>query len=170
MAGKRATGVVKWFSSERCYGFITPDDGSEDVFVHQSEIQAQGFRTLGDGENVEFDIVQDQNGRSKASHVTGPGGVDVKGGDRPYGGGGRGYRGGGGYRGDGGGGYGGGGYRGDGGGGYGGGDSGYRGGGGYGGGGGSGYRDGGGGGRYGGGGGGDGYDNRGGGGRYEATR
>lgn len=71
---------MKWFSSEKGYGFITPDDGSEDVFVHQTEIKSQGFRTLGDNETVEFDIVQDQNGRSKASNVTGPNGADVKGG------------------------------------------------------------------------------------------
>lgn len=144
MAGKRATGTVKWFSSEKGYGFITPNDGSEDVFVHQTEIKSSGFRTLGEGEEVEFDIVQ-ENGRSKASHVTGPAGADVKGGDGDrqaprrdnYGGGG-----GGGYqqRGGGGGGYGGGGR--DGGGGYGGGGGGYQ--------------------R--GGGGGGGYDNRGGGG------
>ena len=50
------SGTCKWFNSEKGYGFVTPDDGSEDVFVHQSVIKAQGFRTLADGEPVEFEV------------------------------------------------------------------------------------------------------------------
>lgn len=135
MSSERVTGKVKWFSDQKGYGFITPDDGSEDLFVHQSEIRSEGFRSLGEGEEVEFEIVNDAN-RTKAADVTGPGGNPVQGTTRGGGGGGgRGgdYRGGGGY---GGGGYGGsGGGRGMGGGGYGGGGYGGRGGGGGGGGG-----------------------------------
>ena len=50
-----ATGVVKWFSNEKGYGFITPDDGGADLFVHHSEIQATGFKTLAEGAKVEFE-------------------------------------------------------------------------------------------------------------------
>lgn len=103
MSGGKHTGTVKWFSSDKGFGFITPADGSEDVFVHQTEIKAQGYRTLADGEEVEFDVVQDNRGRSKAANVTGPGGADVKGVPRDQRGGGRGG-GGGGWRGGGGGG------------------------------------------------------------------
>ena len=50
-----ATGTVKWFSDDKGFGFIAPDDGSSDLFVHQSEIQADGFRTLAEGAKVEFE-------------------------------------------------------------------------------------------------------------------
>ncbi|MFN8160258.1 MAG: cold shock domain-containing protein [Solirubrobacterales bacterium] len=50
-----ATGVVKWFSNEKGYGFITPDDGGDDLFVHHSEIQAEGFRSLEDGARVSYE-------------------------------------------------------------------------------------------------------------------
>ena len=50
-----ATGTVKWFNESKGYGFITPDDGSADVFVHFSAIQADGFRTLNEGQSVSFD-------------------------------------------------------------------------------------------------------------------
>jgi CspA family cold shock protein len=50
-----ATGTVKWFNETKGYGFITPDDGTADVFVHFSAIQAEGFRTLGEGQKVSFD-------------------------------------------------------------------------------------------------------------------
>ena len=73
-------GTVKWFNSEKGYGFITPDDeGEDDVFVHQTAIQAQGFRSLAEGESVEFEVMTDENGRRKASSVTGPDGTDVQG-------------------------------------------------------------------------------------------
>ncbi len=61
------------------YGFIVPDDGSTDIFVHQSEIQSKGFRSLADGEAVEFIPQNEPNGRVKATKVTGPGGSQVQG-------------------------------------------------------------------------------------------
>lgn len=57
-----ARGAVKWFSAEKGYGFITPDDGTKDLFVHHSAIQADGFRTLNEGEKVEYDVTQGQKG------------------------------------------------------------------------------------------------------------
>jgi CspA family cold shock protein len=50
-----ATGTVKWFSDEKGYGFIAPDDGSEDLFAHQSAIDGQGFRSLSEGEKVSYE-------------------------------------------------------------------------------------------------------------------
>jgi len=79
-------GTCKWFDSKKGYGFITPEDGSEDIFVHQQSIQADGFRSLGEGEPVEFDIEVDDSGRKKAINVTGPGGSQVRGDQRPRGG------------------------------------------------------------------------------------
>ncbi len=58
----RTTGTVKWFNDAKGFGFITPEDGSKDCFVHHSAIQAQGFRTLAEGERVEFDRVEGQKG------------------------------------------------------------------------------------------------------------
>jgi len=79
---KHLTGSVKWFNSRKGFGFITPDNGQEDVFVHQSAVHAEGFRSLGEGEKVEFVIVNDEKGRPKALDVTGPNGSFVQGAPR----------------------------------------------------------------------------------------
>lgn len=73
----RETGKVKWFSNEKGYGFIERD-GREDVFVHHSEIEMDGYRTLDAGEPVEFDLVAGEKG-PKAQKVvrTAAGGADV---------------------------------------------------------------------------------------------
>jgi cold shock protein len=57
-----ATGTVKWFSSEKGYGFITPDGGGEDLFVHFSAIARSGFKTLDEGTKVSFEVTQGQKG------------------------------------------------------------------------------------------------------------
>ena len=63
-----ATGTVKWFNPEKGFGFITPDDGSADVFVHFSAIQGDGYRNLEENQKVEFDVSQGQKG-PQASNV-----------------------------------------------------------------------------------------------------
>ena len=63
-----ATGTVKWFSSEKGFGFITPDDGSADVFVHFSGIAGDGYRNLDENQKVEYDLGQGQKG-PQASNV-----------------------------------------------------------------------------------------------------
>lgn len=58
------TGTVKWFNESKGFGFITPEDGSKDVFVHFSAIQGAGFRSLAEGQKVQFDVEQGQKGPS----------------------------------------------------------------------------------------------------------
>lgn len=62
-------GVVKWFNPTKGYGFIAPDTGGKDVFVHISAVQKAGMRTLNEGQKVNFDIEQQQNGRSAAVNL-----------------------------------------------------------------------------------------------------
>jgi CspA family cold shock protein len=64
-----ATGNVKWFNESKGFGFITPDDGSKDVFVHFSAISSDGFRTLAEGQQVTFDVEDGPKG-PQATNVT----------------------------------------------------------------------------------------------------
>ncbi|MDN5755854.1 cold-shock protein [Arthrobacter rhombi] len=57
-----AIGTVKWFNAEKGFGFIAPDDNSDDVFAHYSAIQSNGFRSLEEGQRVEFEVTQGQKG------------------------------------------------------------------------------------------------------------
>jgi CspA family cold shock protein len=58
----RITGKVKWFNDAKGFGFITPENGEKDCFVHHSAIQAEGFKSLAEGDRVEFSVVQGQKG------------------------------------------------------------------------------------------------------------
>ncbi|XP_022748341.1 cold shock domain-containing protein 4-like [Durio zibethinus] len=66
----RSTGTVKWFNAQKGFGFIAPDDGGEDLFVHQTSILSEGFRTLSDNQSVEFAVDFGEDGRAKAVDVT----------------------------------------------------------------------------------------------------
>ena len=62
-----STGTVKWFNGEKGFGFITPDEGNADVFVHFSAIQSDGYRSLDENQRVEFDVTQGQKGPQAAN-------------------------------------------------------------------------------------------------------
>ncbi len=55
-------GTLNWFNDQKGFGFITPEDGSRDLFMHHSAIQSEGFRSLSEGETVEFDVVEGEKG------------------------------------------------------------------------------------------------------------
>jgi CspA family cold shock protein len=62
------TGKIKWFNDAKGFGFVTPDDGSKDVFVHFSSIQGEGFKSLAEGDKIEFDVQESDKG-PKAANV-----------------------------------------------------------------------------------------------------
>ncbi len=65
-----AAGTVKWFNPTKGYGFIAPDTGEKDVFVHISAVQRAGMRSLNEGQKIGFDIEMQQNGRAAAVNLT----------------------------------------------------------------------------------------------------
>jgi CspA family cold shock protein len=66
---QRITGIVKWFNDAKGFGFITREDGQKDVFVHYSSINGNGFKSLAEGDAVEFEVTEGPKG-SQASNVT----------------------------------------------------------------------------------------------------
>jgi CspA family cold shock protein len=68
---KMATGTVKWFNATKGFGFIQPDDGGTDVFVHISAVERAGLRALNDGQKIKYEIVQDRrSGKSSADNLS----------------------------------------------------------------------------------------------------
>ena len=68
---KVSTGTVKWFNSSKGFGFIVPDDGGDDLFVHHSEIKTQGYASLDEGQKVEFEIGQGKKGPCATNVIPG---------------------------------------------------------------------------------------------------
>lgn len=66
---ERVKGVVKWFSNQKGYGFITPNGGGKDVFVHHSAIQSEGYKTLDEGQEVEYRVTNGPKGEQAAEVV-----------------------------------------------------------------------------------------------------
>ena len=66
-----STGTVKWFNSSKGYGFIVPDDGGSDLFVHHSEIKTEGFAKLNEGQKVEYEVGQGKKGPCATNVVPG---------------------------------------------------------------------------------------------------
>lgn len=64
-----ATGTVKWFNETKGFGFIQPDEGGNDVFVHVSAVEAAGLKTLNDNQKVSYDLVEDRKGRNSAGNI-----------------------------------------------------------------------------------------------------
>ena len=64
-----ATGTVKWFNPTKGFGFIGPDDGSKDVFVHVSALEQAGLSTLKEGQKVQYELVEGKNGKASAGHL-----------------------------------------------------------------------------------------------------
>ena len=75
-----ATGTVKWFNAQKGFGFIQPDDGSNDVFVHISAVERAGMGNLREAQRVRYDIEQDRRGRASATNLSAGGGEAPKGG------------------------------------------------------------------------------------------
>ena len=65
-----ATGTVKWFNPTKGYGFIQPDDGSKDAFVHISAVERAGMHTLNEGQKINYDLQPGQNGKSSAENLS----------------------------------------------------------------------------------------------------
>lgn len=66
-----SAGTVKWFNADKGYGFITPDDGGDDLFVHHSEIRTEGYATLDEGQKVEFTVGQGKKGPCATNVIPG---------------------------------------------------------------------------------------------------
>ena len=63
------TGKVKWFNESKGWGFIEPDEGGDDIFVHYSAIASEGFKTLKEGQKVEYELKEGKDGKQQASNV-----------------------------------------------------------------------------------------------------